>query len=588
MREAQLSQSREQFRYNYTYLSPLPFAETVPLTHHPSVAWRLKMGETVVTILENTYEITRHAARWGSIELRVKILAAEENRLSLQNEILDAILEGNLHGRARNMEDIHNMFIRIKEPALTGESQTDAFFAYIRVAGPNPMVIRRIDSLPSNFPVTEADFKLTMGDSDSLAAAFAEHRMYLADYGALAGLEGGTFPNGQKFLAAPLALFAVPAAGAPNRALRAVAIQCGQTPGPQNPLLTPRHGLAWQVAKSFVQMADGNYHQAVSHLGQTHLVLEPIVLATCRQLAEVHPLSVLLMPHFEGTLNINDSAQSNLMAPGGGVDRVMAGTIAASREVAVKAAQTYPFNQSMPGEALAARGVSDASSLPDFPYRDDALLVWKAIHRWVESYLRLYYKSDGDLQADTELQAWIGEIVSPSGGRMKDIGEGSGIQTFDYLVRMVTHIIFTAGPQHAAVNFPQYPVMSFTPNMPLALYKAPPAATTITSENGIMDWLPPLDMIQIQMSLGYLLGSAQDTRLGVYAKTDHGSLKLWVKDVFAGLLGGAYFMDPRVAPLLSSFQADLRGVEDEIEARNKSRSPYKFLLPSRIPQSINV
>jgi arachidonate 15-lipoxygenase len=54
LRDAQLAQSREQFRYNYTYLSPLPFAETVPLTHHPSVAWRLKMGETVVTILKNT------------------------------------------------------------------------------------------------------------------------------------------------------------------------------------------------------------------------------------------------------------------------------------------------------------------------------------------------------------------------------------------------------------------------------------------------------------------------------------------------------------------------------------------------------
>jgi arachidonate 15-lipoxygenase len=588
MREAQLAQSRQQFRYNYTYLSPLAFSETVPIAHHPSVAWRLKMAETVVTILKNTCDITCQAARWGGIELRLKILGAEENRLSLQNEILDAILEGSLKGRARSIEDINKMFIRIKEPALTGDFQTDAFFAAMRVAGPNPMVIRRIDSLPSGFMVTDADFKLTMGDADSLAAAFAEHRIYVADYGALKGLQAGTFPNGQKFLAAPLALFAVPAAGAPDRALRAVAIQCGQNPGPDNPLLTPRHGLAWQVAKLFVQMADGNYHQAISHLGQTHLVLEPIVVATCRQLAEIHPLSILLMPHFEGTLNINDSAQSNLMAPGGGVDRVMAGTIAASREVAVTAAQTYPFNQSMPGEALAARGVSDASSLPGFPYRDDALLVWTVVRRWVEGYLRLYYKSDADVHADTELQAWIGEIASPDGGRMKDIGEGGRIETFDYLVRMVTHIIFTAGPQHAAVNFPQYPVMSFTPNMPLALYKGPPTSLEIASDNGILDWFPPLDMIQIQMSLGYLLGSAQDTRLGVYAKTDHGSFKQWAKDTLAGLGGGAYFTDPRVAPLLSAFHADLRGVEDEIATRNKSRPPYKFLLPSRIPQSINV
>ena len=41
---------------------------------------------------------------------------------------------------------------------------------------------------------------------------------------------------------------------------------------------------------------------AVSHLGRTHLFIEPFVIATERQLGENHPLRLLLRPHFEGTL----------------------------------------------------------------------------------------------------------------------------------------------------------------------------------------------------------------------------------------------------------------------------------------------
>ena len=61
-----------------------------------------------------------------------------------------------------------------------------------------------------------------------------------------------------------------------------------------------------------------------------------------------------------------------------------------------------------------ARGVDDPELLPNYPYRDDALLYWDAIHRWVSSYLSLYYHSDADVQADPELAAWFDELVRPT------------------------------------------------------------------------------------------------------------------------------------------------------------------------------
>jgi arachidonate 15-lipoxygenase len=263
----------------------------------------------------------------------------------------------------------------------------------------------------------------------------------------------------------------------------------------------------------------------------------------------------------------------------------MAGSIETSRQIAIEATQGYDFDRSTPPEALATRGVDNLDALPYFPYRDDALLLWSVIRGWVESYLKIYYHSDADVQADTELQAWIGELVSPNGGRMKHVGQGGRILELEYLIRTVTHLIFLAGPQHAAVNFPQYPVMSFTPNMPLALYQPPPTGAAVTSPNGILDWFPPLDMIQIQLSLGYLLGRPQITRLGAYAATDAGDLARWVRDK---LDNSSYFEDPRVTAPLAAYEAALAEVEVGIEESNRTRLPYEFLLPSRIPQSINV
>jgi len=104
----------------------------------------------------------------------------------------------------------------------------------------------------------------------------------------------------------------------------------------------------------------------------------------------------LLTPHFVGTLAINDAPQSNLIASGGFVDKLLSGSIDQSRVLAVKGAQSYLLNvnASTLRQTLAQRGVDDSSRLPDYPYRDDALLLWNAIHQWIENYMSRYYTSD--------------------------------------------------------------------------------------------------------------------------------------------------------------------------------------------------
>jgi arachidonate 15-lipoxygenase len=360
-----------------------------------------------------------------------------------------------------------------------------------------------------------------IGSPDSLEAALQESRLYKADYSMLKNIAQGSFPNNlKKYPCAPLALFAVPPVSSSSRSLIPVAIQCQQTSVSENRVFTSLDGDNWMVAKTIVQMADSNYHELISHLGRTHLFVEPFVLATKRKLPANHQLIILLEPNFEGTILINYGVHKILIAPGGTVDKLLASTIKDDQVLAVEGAKSYlhNFNDVMFPKTLVSHGISSNAQLPDYPYRDDGLLVWNAIHTWIDAYLSSYYTSDQQLLEDKALQNWAQDLVSEQGGRLRNFGEDAsgGIKTLDYLIDAVSSVIFTTSAQHAAVNFPQGELMSYTPDFPFAIYSRAP--TSFEQKGNFMSILPSLDRSQTQISVSYLLGSVYYTQLGQYNK----------------------------------------------------------------------
>src|SRR5262249_10385122 len=160
---------------------------------------------------------------------------------------------------------------------------------------------------------------------------------------------------------------------------------------------------------------------------------------------------------------INSMAHTDLVADGGACDQMMGGTIAATRGLTVKGLQNYPFQGAALPRVLKDRGLDDATLLPHYPYRDDALLYWNAIHQWVADYLALYYPTDADLQQDHELKSWLAELAAADGGRVVGLGFNGQAPDLATLTDTVALIIFTASAQHAAVNFPQCDLMSYVP-----------------------------------------------------------------------------------------------------------------------------
>ncbi|HEY9644580.1 MAG TPA: hypothetical protein V6C57_29055, partial [Coleofasciculaceae cyanobacterium] len=152
----------------------------------------------------------------------IKVLG-EDFLKCFANNLLNGMKDKAPTGRPSSLEDYRQLFAYIDLPKSAALVRDDEFFASMRVAGPNPVMIERMTAADPRFPVTESHYKAVMGNEDSLETALQQGRVYLADYAVLDGALNGTYgtqPQTQKYAYAPLAMFAVPAATAAQRRLR--------------------------------------------------------------------------------------------------------------------------------------------------------------------------------------------------------------------------------------------------------------------------------------------------------------------------------------------------------------------------------
>lgn len=506
-------------------------------------------------------------------DAHLTLLKGYRERIEDLMKVSEAEVAGLGSSDPRTLDAYRALFQTLPVPGIAYSFQDDGSFARLRVQGPNCMLIAAVgDALPSKFPLSAQQYAAVV-NGDTLAAALSDGRLFLLDYQDLSVLDPGTTGSHAKYAWQPIALFAIPPGGS---SLTPVAIQCGQDPADW-PIFTPSAHAdrfwGWEMAKLVVQVADGNYHELFTHLARTHLVIEAFAVATHRHLAEAHPIWALLVPHFEGTLFINEAAATSLIAADGPIDHIFAGTIASSQAAAVDARLAFDFWGKMLPADLRARGVGTDSALADYPYRDDALLVWNAIHEWARQYVDLYYANDADVTGDTELTAWAACLA----GEAKIKGFGP-VTTRKQLIDICTMVMFTASAQHAAVNFPQKDVMTFAPAITGAGWLPAPNGQRGQDKTGWLAMMPPMALALEQLNVLELLGSLHYRPLGDY-RSNAFPYPMW-------------FQDPRVTGAdgpLAWFQAALTGVEAEIATRNAERlQPYPYLQPSLIPTSINI
>jgi hypothetical protein len=254
----------------------------------------------------------------------------------------------------------------------------DEEFAREMLAGLNPVVISQLREFPIKSALDEATYGDAMSaitakhvepfmEGVDVTGALAEHKLFVLDYhdAFLPFVNQINESPTCKAYATRTVLFLTK-----EGTLRPVAIELS-LPGATKRVFTPppmgMKDWMWELAKAHVLANDAGYHQLVSHWyvshhhphlhkeGDTELILvlypddthagicahehalhrlipdhawrmcrlrshatmEPILIATHRQLSAMHPVHQALIPHFKNTLDINAAARKALINAGG-------------------------------------------------------------------------------------------------------------------------------------------------------------------------------------------------------------------------------------------------------------------------------
>lgn len=438
LRKRTLDERRKEYFFNYTYIPGYPFLDHVPKRENFSLYY--------------------WSGRFVSLTLLPFNIVLGKLRTALFKPI-------------RHLHDFINLFTLYPRPENIETWLSDEGFAEQRITGCNPQAIRRLDSIAEDFPFTDAQLQAVAGEATNLAAEAAAGMLYYADFESIAHVRGSNYKGRHRTIPAPRALFWW------NRGeerLHTVGIQIRREPGARV-FLPSDPPLDWLAAKMAYQCADGCHQEIGTHFAGTHMVMAPVAVITRRQLAEQHPVHLLLAPHFRFYLYDNELGRVAFINPGGPVERMLGGTLQESLGIPLNLYKNWNIRNVTLTADLASRGMDDPALLTRYPMRDDGLPIWHALHAYVGDYLKIYYKRDEDLAADTELQAWAQELASrdnaQNGGHVAGIPEL--IDSIDLLHELLTTIMWTCGPLHSMLNFSQWDYINL-PNMSYAIYAEVP------------------------------------------------------------------------------------------------------------------
>ncbi|XP_045198128.2 polyunsaturated fatty acid 5-lipoxygenase-like isoform X2 [Mercenaria mercenaria] len=441
--------------------------------------------------------------------------------------------------------------------------RTDEEFGREFLAGVNPVMIRRYKEPIQKFPVTNDMVGNLLDRGLSLDQEIKAGHIYYVDYPHMAGLPR----NGEFFVSDPIVMFYVRDSGQ----LVPIAIQLSQEPGPKSPIWTPNDSeMDWLLAKMFVKAADSHYQSIYSHLVQTHFLMEAVTVTLHRQLPPNHPVYKLLIQHCTFTVAAGQMGRDLLLNGEDSVFKKILAIPGHEIDLMKNRFKDFTVNELIMPKAMADRGVDDAKLLPNYHFRDDAMLIWNTLSEYVSKIMALFYKSDTDVADDSEMQAFLADLREE--GLRKSAGPPNGlpkkITSLPELVEIITMIIFHSSCYHAALNFTQIDYFSFGPNYPSSMRRAPPSKKGETTMQDVIDSLPNKSTQAVSIAFAsYLSEPLSD-------------------EVYLGEYQDSHFTETEVREILDWFSDEMEKISQSIHKRNIDLDiPYVYLLPERVPKA---
>lgn len=352
----------------------------------------------------------------------------------------------------------------------------------------------------------------------------------------------------------------------------------------------------WALAKGHFLAADACVHQVYSHFTRCHACAEVCAVATRRKLSAWHPIFRLLIPHFKDTLRINANARQSLLSAEQVIEQGYAIGEFCMDLAGVFYGKHFRFKTEGLPKELEKRGMAEIKQedgkevvqhlLKDYPYAQDGMLLWNAIHNWVEKYVKYYYKNDGDVGQDLELMDWWKDIrenghpdiVDKKIASASEMWPTEQVESRDDLVEILTSIIWSCSGLHSAINFGQYDYSAHIPGFPPAMLKQMPKRGSIPGPRNEKTFFEGM--------------TAKNTAVRVAATVEVLS-KHYDDEEYLGQKIDHWFQDPEIEKAREEFETELKQVQKKMEDKNvdpenpsrsqKISTPYTLLYPSLAP-----
>lgn len=467
---------------------------------------------------------------------------------------------------------------------------SDRFFTQQRLAGINPMSLRRVtlkagpvgldwDTLYKTLNPEfdwEGAVQKALGSDDTLEEAIYQGRVYVLRYELCDDLPREKVdltdndPNRTMWdTLSPIALFASKQDFlTKSNDLVPVAIQMDYTP--DSSVYTPDDDDNWMLAKLNVQVTDLGYAQIVEHLGKVHFLMEPFCVVLKRRLSSSHPLHQILKYHCRDVTVPNTVGAPKLVGEGEFMDQLFAFGNEGTTRLLTEAHKLSTWDVTDFRNEIKKRGVDDKKLLPYYPYRDDGEQILKIIENMVKGYVDLYYYDNEDVKKDYEFGSFLRELSTGSilfGSYVK--GLPSKIATKDELCDIVTRIISQLSVQHAAVNYPLTDYGLYTPNLPTKLYND----TRLKEGEYGVQRLPNRNTSSIEASFSNALSLFRFDSLFDY---------------------GNELLDPEAVKLVNGYYTYLMNViQPKMQEKNRKRKEdnyltYPYFIPRWLPNGVQT
>ncbi|KAL7550855.1 hypothetical protein ACHAWF_014055, partial [Thalassiosira exigua] len=484
----------------------------------------------------------------------------------------------------------HDIF---PKPWVVEHWEKDKEFARQFLCGVNPVMIEVVRDLGQL-----SDNMVGFFGRDRLRGLVNEKRLFFVSYDDLADLEvnphkayplptnEGARQDQELHFYAPIVALVLDEG---RRELDVLGIQLERTPNARVYTRDNSGENEWLFAKTCVASADAQMHEWVSHLGRTHLAMEPHIIAIYNTLRKArHPLYALLRPLCKDTLLLNWVGRRSLVSYGPKAvgDYQLSVGVGQCVQLVEKMWKRYDFfGSGLPSE-LARRGFDEEFDMPGYLYRDDGMKLWNAYGEFVRDFVDEIYPTNEAVAIDEAIQVWAAEASDPSRGAIP--GFPLAFEDKDTLARAL-HTLMWIPALHATVNNPQYDYYAYAPNRPLAMRASLGSLPEIDSD--IRPWMFQSMLPHISSGDAWLkenTASGRDATLDVI-KLFHNltlSSEICVDNLAEhfGVIGKHAY---------AKFVQNLDQIGDQIEERNRQdqiagKAIYPYLNPSLVSASIDI